>query len=185
MKTVLQTLLLSCLLLPPAHAEETRMSLRQEGNILAVEGQLEVSAGLDAAWAVLTDYPRFPEFVPGITYNRVLEQRKELKLIEQRGLINTGQFRMPFQGVLQVEERKRDGKPDGMKILYVSGPLKDVQGEWNIRHGKPLGLSYRMRMDISKAPFPPPLSVTIIEQQVRSWVEAFAREIQDVKRKKE
>ena len=42
-----------------------------------------------------------------------------------------------------------------------------------------------MRMDISKAPFPPPLSVNIIEQQVRSWVEAFAHEMQDVKRKKE
>ena len=185
MKTLLQTLFLSCLLVLSAHAEETRMSMRQDGNILVVEGRLEMLVSQEIAWAVLTDYPRFPEFVPGITSNRILEQRKELKLIEQRGVINTGQFRMPFQGVLQVEEHKRDGQPHGMKIVYVSGPLKDVQGEWNIRPGKPLGLSYRMRMDISKAPFPPPLSVNIIEQQVRSWVEAFAHEMQDVKRKKE
>lgn len=161
------------------------MSMRQDGNILVVEGRMELPISVETAWAVMTDYPRFPEFVPGITSNRILEQRKELKLIEQRGVIDTGQFRMPFQGVMQVEERKRDGKPEGVKIVFVSGPLKDVQGEWNIRPGKPLGLSYSMRMDVSKAPFPPPMSVPIIEQQVRTWVEAFASEMQVVKRKKE
>jgi hypothetical protein len=40
-------------------------------------------------------------------------------------------------------------------------------------------------MDLMKSPFPPPIAVTIIEQQVRTWVEAFAREMQAVKRNKE
>jgi len=153
--------------------------------MLTVEGKLEVPVNQTTAWAVLTDYARFPEFVPGINGSRLLEQRNEMKLIEQRGTMIAGQFRVPFQGVAKVEEHQREGEPGMIRIVFVSGPLKDVQGEWNIKPGKPLDLSYRMRMDLMKSPFPPPMAVTIIEQQVRTWVEAFAREMQVMKRKKE
>lgn len=161
------------------------MNLRQEGSILTVEGQLGVPVNQTTAWAVLTDYARFPEFVPGINASRLLEQRNQVKLIEQRGTVIAGQFRMPFQGVAKIEEHQPAGQPGMIRIVFVSGPLKDVQGEWNIKPGKPLELSYRMRMDLMKSPFPPPMAVTIIEHQVRTWVEAFAREMQVMKRKKE
>lgn len=192
MKSLLHTLLLSCLLLLPACAFEsqaadphTQISVRQEANILTVEGTIPTPVSRLSAWAVLTDYSRFPDFVPGIHSNRILEQRNEFKVIEQRGMISNNQFQMPYQGIMQVEERKREGVPEGMKILFVSGPLKDVQGEWNIQPGKPLGLTYRMRMDLTKTPFPPPMAASIIEQQVRTWVDAFSREMQVVKRNKE
>lgn len=189
MKFPIHTLLLSCLPLLPAYAaappEQTRTSLRQEGNILTVEGHIPTSADRAVVWAVLTDYTRFPEFVPGIHSNRILEQRDGFKLIEQRGMIANTQFQMPYQGVMQVEERKREGVPEGMKILFVSGPLKDVQGEWKIQAGKPIGLNYRMRMDLTKTPFPPPMAASLVEQQVRTWVDAFSREMLAVKRNKE
>lgn len=153
--------------------------------MLSVRGQLDVPVNQSVAWAVLTDYARFPEFVPGINSSRVIEQRNSMKLIEQRGMVSAGSFRMPFQGMAQVEERKRDGQPESIRIVFVSGPLKDVQGEWRVKPGVPLELSYSMRMDMMKTPFPPPMAGTIIEQQVRSWVEAFAQEMQVVKRKKE
>lgn len=153
--------------------------------MLTVEGTMTTQLSRPAAWTILTDYTRFPEFVPGIHSNRILEQRNDFRLIEQRGMISNNQFQMPFQGVMQVEERKRDGVPEGMKIVFLSGPLKDVQGEWNIQPGKPLGLTYRMRMDLTKTPFPPPMAASIVEQQVRTWVDAFSREMQVVKRIKE
>lgn len=192
MKPLLRTLLLSCLLLLPAYAAktqaaeaQTQTSVRQAGNILTVEGTLATPVKLATAWAVLTDYPRFPEFVPGIYSNRILERRNEFILIEQRGMIANSLFQMPYQGVIQVEERKRDTLAEGMKILFLSGPLKDVQGEWNIQPGKQLGLTYRMRMDLTKTPFPPAMAVSIVEQQVRTWVDAFSREMQAVKGIKE
>jgi ribosome-associated toxin RatA of RatAB toxin-antitoxin module len=183
--TILKTLFLSCLLLQPLHAAETRMNVRQAGSMLIVEGQLEVPVNQTTAWAVLTDYARFPEFVPGLNGSRLLEERNTVKLVEQRGTVIAGQFRMPFQGVVKIEEHKTEGQPGNIRVIFISGPLKDVQGEWNIKPGKPLDLSYRMQMDMLKSPFPPPLAVTIIEQQVRTWVEAFAREMQVMKRKKE
>lgn len=194
MKSLFRTLLLSGPLLLPVYAfaaraadfpAQTQISVRQEGNILTVEGAIAAPLDRLTAWTVLTDYARFPKFVPGIHGNRVLEQRGDFRLIEQRGMIANKQFQMPFQGVMQVEEHKRDGVPEGMKILYVSGPLKDVRGEWNIQAGKPLGLSYRMRMDLTKTPFPPTMAVSIVEQQVRTWVDAFSQEMQVMQRNKE
>ena len=220
-KSLPHTLLLSCLLLLsafPAAAQKAvptqpQISVRQDGNVLTAEGAMITSLTRLNAWAVLTDYTRFHEFVPGINSNRILEQRNDTKLIDQRGMISNNQFQMPYQGVMQVEELKRDGAPEGIKILFLSGPLKDVQGEWNIQPGKPLGLSsrspgrpkndlaptgggpevsepgvkltYRMRMDLTKTPFPPPMAASIVEQQVRTWVDAFSREMQVVKRIKE
>ncbi len=145
--------------------------------MLTVEGSLSTPLSQAAVWAILTDFPRFSDFVPGIHSNRVLQQRNNLKLIEQRGMISTSQVQMPFQGVIQVEEHYRDGVPEGMRISYLSGPLKDVQGEWNIQPGNPLVLTYRMRMDITKMPFPPPMAAPIAEQQVQTWVDAFSREL--------
>jgi len=185
LKTLLQSLLISCLLVLPASAADIQMQVRQDGSMLTVEGKLKVAVNPNAAWAVLTDYARYPEFVPGINSSRILEQRGNLKLIEQRGVINGGQIRMPFQGAIQVAEHKRDDQPESIMISFISGPLKDVQGEWNIQPAKPLELAYSMKLDLMKSPFPPPMAVTIIEQQVRTWVEAFANEMQAVKRKKE
>jgi hypothetical protein len=72
-----------------------------------------------------------------------------------------------------------------MNILFISGVLKDVQGEWNIKSDKPLELTYRMRMDLTKTPFPPPMAASLVEQQVRTWVDAFSRELTVVKRNKQ
>jgi ribosome-associated toxin RatA of RatAB toxin-antitoxin module len=163
---------------PSEKSAPTKISVRQEGNILTVEGTLFTSASRAGVWKILTDFSRFPEFIPGLYSNRLLEQRDNLKLIEQRGMISTRQIQMPFQGVIQVEEQFRDGVPEGMQIVYLNGPLKDVRGEWNIQPGKLLGLTYRMRMDITKTPFPPLMATPIAEQQVQNWVDAFSREMQ-------
>ena len=49
--------------------------------------------------------------------------------------------------------------------------------------GRPLKLTYRMDMDLMKTPFPPPLAPAIAEQQVRTWVEVFGREMERRKAK--
>ena len=155
------------------------LTVRQEGAQLKVEGVLRTTADLATAWTVLTDYPRFPEFVPGIHGNRVLEVNANSKLIEQRGEVVSGPFRLVYTGQMRVEERPGEG----LVIQFVSGPFKDVRGEWDIEPGRPLKMIYRMRMDLAKSPFPPPLAPAIAEQQVRTWVEVFGREMERRKAK--
>lgn len=171
---LIQSLLLIWLGITTAHGAANGLSVRQEGNFLIVEGLLQTTADPATAWMVLTDYARFPEFVPGIHSNRVLEAKNGVKLIEQRGEVVSSLFRLAYTGQMRVEEH-----PDeGLVILFLSGPFKDVRGEWNIGPGRPLKMIYRMRMDLMKSPFPPPLAPSIAEQQVRTWVDVFGREME-------
>lgn len=181
-KTARATLLLCLALLLPWAARGqthdvpagTRFSLRQEGLILWVEGWMLTRADRTTAWAVLTDYARFPEFVPGISSNQVLESGLGTKTIAQRGEVMAGQVRMPYEGIMRVTEVR----PVGMDIQFLTGPFKDVEGSWRMSAGHPLKLTYSMRMDLSKTPFPPPLAPTIAQQQVSTWVDAFGREME-------
>lgn len=176
---VIQTLLTFWFGLAAASAAETGIGVRQDGTRLVVEGWLKTTATTATAWTVLTDYARFPEFVPGIHSNQVVESRNGSKTIEQRGEVVTGQFRLLYAGLMRVVEHPGEG----LDILFLSGPFKDVRGEWSIQPGRPLKLIYRMDMDLMKSPFPPPLAPAIAEQQVRTWVEVFGREMERRKAK--
>lgn len=176
---LIQSLLLIWLGMAAALAAGNGLSVRQEGSQLTVEGELQTSADAAVAWAVLTDYARFPEFVPGILSNRVLGSQANTRLIEQRGEVQSGPFRLAYVGQMQVEERPGQG----LVIQFLSGPFKDVRGEWKMESGRPLKMIYRMRMDLMKSPFPPPLAPAIAEQQVRTWVDVFGREMERRKAK--
>lgn len=161
-----------------AAAAEARTHVRQEGNLLLVDGWLEVNVERALAWSVLTDYERFPQFVPGIRMNRLLGERDGGKFVEQQGEMNANGLRMPYGGQMRIEEVPGQG----LRILFLNGLFKDVQGEWKIGGAKPLRLEYRMRMDLLKAPFPPMLATRMAEQQVRVWVGAFAGEMERLRK---
>lgn len=162
--------------LPAIVAADTPLTVIQNGSLLSVEGWLETRATREIAWSVLTDYERFPEFVPGIRSNRILETQARVKTVAQSGEIVTGMLRLLYDGDMRIEEF-----PDeGLSILFLSGPFKEVRGEWRMERAeknRPLRLVYRMNMDMIKSPFPPPLAPGIAEQQVRTWVDVFGREM--------
>lgn len=161
-------------------AAEMQATVRQDGNILIVNGWLAVAVDNALAWQVLTDYESFPTFVPGIRVNRILSSQGNRKLVEQQGEVLAGSLRMPYGGQMLIQE-----SPGlGLQIRFLSGLFKDVEGEWRIESRKPLKLSYQMRMDLMKSPFPAPLAPQIAEQQVRSWVTVFAQEMTQRQTKK-
>ena len=161
---------------PAIAGADTPLTVIQSGGELTVEGWLETGASRKIAWSVLTDYEHFPEFVPGIRVNRVLETQGRVKTIAQSGEVVTGMFKLLYEGTMRIEEF-----PDeGLSILFLSGPFKEVRGEWRMERAekkRPLRLVYRMNMDMMKTPFPPPLAPSIAEQQVRTWVDMFGREM--------
>lgn len=162
-----------------AAAADMHVDVRQSGMQLSVEGWLDTRVSRELAWSVLTDYERFPDFVPGIRANRITRAEGNEKTVEQKGEISTALFRLAYEGAMRVEETP--GK--GLTIRFLTGPFKDVRGEWRMEAGedkKPrtLRLVYQLDMDMMKTPFPPPLAPAIAEQQVRTWVEVFAREME-------
>lgn len=165
--------LLACM---PGALAQTSISVKQSGSQLTVEGWLDTQASRKVAWSVLTDYPHFPEFVPGIRSNRVLESDGPRKTIAQSGEINAGVFRLQYEGTMKITE----SPDDGLDIRFTTGPFKGVHGEWRMETSEKnpgLRLVYRMNMDMMQSPFPPPLAPGIAEQQVRTWVDVFGREM--------
>ncbi len=142
--------------------------------MLTVDGWIMTRTDRKTVWAVLTDYAHFPEFVPGIFNNQVVESNNGVKTIAQRGEVVAGQFRMPYEGIMRVEERAGEG----LKIHFLTGLFKDVWGEWHIQAGQPLKLTYQMRMDLSKTAFPAVMAPAIVELQVRTWVQELEREME-------
>ena len=108
MKMVMHSLLLFWIGLAsavaPVSASEIGLSTRQEGNWLNVEGWLSAPVDKAVAWSVLTDYGSFPEFVPGIHANQVLEAANGVKIVEQRGEVVSGPFHVVYSGRMRVEE---------------------------------------------------------------------------------
>lgn len=170
------SLLLAILASLPAlvQAAETQVIVRQEGMLLRVEGWLTTTVDVNTAWSVLTDYTRFPDFVPGIRRNLVVESNGNTKLINQQGELAVGNLRMPYEGTMRIEEVPGEG----LDILFLSGLFKDVRGEWQVGRGRPLKLIYRMKMDLMKTIIPAPLVSPMAEAQVRLWVTVFAQEME-------
>jgi ribosome-associated toxin RatA of RatAB toxin-antitoxin module len=179
----LATIPLLCLWLcaaGPAAAAEMQTQVRQQGNLLLVDGWLSVGVEPPLAWQVLTDYEQFPNFVPGIRVNRILASKGPHKLVEQQGEMQAGSLRMAYGGQMQIEE----APGQGLQIRFLTGLFKDLEGEWRIDARKPLRLSYQMRLDLMKSPLPPPLAPQFAEQQVRTWVTVFAREMEQRQKNK-
>lgn len=165
--------LFACL---PGALAQTSISVKQNGSQLTVEGWMDSEASRKVAWEVLTDYAAFPDFVPGIRSNRVLETDGQVKTVAQRGEIITGVFRLQYEGTMKITE----SPDDGLDIRFITGPFKGVRGEWRMESAEKnpgLRLVYRMNMDMMQSPFPPPLAPGIAEQQVRTWVDVFGREM--------
>ncbi len=168
--------LLTCLLVGvslPVQADP-RLTVRQEGNVIIVAGALEPDVAPAEAWSVLTDYDRFPEFVPGIRLNRVVKDNGSRKLVEQQGELMAGTLKVPYFGTMQIDEKPSKE----MRILFLNGLFKDVQGTWQLSGKKPVKLSYEMRMDLMKSPYPPAMAHAIAQQQVNTWVAVFSAEME-------
>jgi ribosome-associated toxin RatA of RatAB toxin-antitoxin module len=68
-----------------------------------------IAPGVPAtAWAVLTDFDHMADFMPTLTSSRVLQRQDNRVLVQQRGKMELGTFRMPFES-----DRMIDMKPPG------------------------------------------------------------------------
>jgi ribosome-associated toxin RatA of RatAB toxin-antitoxin module len=172
--TLLGSLLLVICLPAFAASEAPAMSIRQEGNLLIVRGWLKADVDPAIAWAVLTDYEQHPRFVPGIRLSRIVSSSERQTLLEQQGEVLAGSLRVPYGGTMRIDESPMQG----MTIVFLSGLFKDVRGEWQLGREKPVKLSYEMRMDLQKTPYPPMMANLLAEQQVKQWVAVFSAEME-------
>ena len=80
------TLLVSVSLVSPAVAElPFKFQTERKGNAVEILASAELRGSITSIWRVLTDYPRYGEFVPGIRSSRILKRDGNQLVLEQRG----------------------------------------------------------------------------------------------------
>jgi ribosome-associated toxin RatA of RatAB toxin-antitoxin module len=91
-------------------------------------GRVAVTASMAAVWSVLTDYPRFSQFLPNVASSRVVEVQGEQKLIEQiderRVLVLSVRSRV-LSAITEVHEQR-------IMFRRVEGDVPKLEGYWSI-----------------------------------------------------
>ncbi|HEX5674053.1 MAG TPA: SRPBCC family protein [Azonexus sp.] len=153
---------------PPA------VNFQQQGTHLLVSGELTVPVSPATAWAVLTDYERVPEFVPGMRVSRVLEQSGNTRVVEQQGEMQANNMRMLFMGTLRITEEPTSR----LSVQFLSGTFRNMQGQWTLQGKRaPVTLAYQLDFDAG-TPYPSPVMVGMLQQQVVHWVSSLAAEME-------
>ena len=91
--------------------------------------QVMVAASPATAWAVLTDYENFADFLPTVAKSQVLEDQGDRKVVEQ---IDRRQVLLaPVESRLCTENHEY---PDCLRIDFrlLEGDLKELQGYWRV-----------------------------------------------------
>jgi ribosome-associated toxin RatA of RatAB toxin-antitoxin module len=102
--------------------------VEQKGSAVAVAARALLVAPLPLIWETLTDYERFPLFIPGMSSSRVMERRGPLVMVKQAGEAGFLFFTLPIDVVLEVLEKP----PHVMTVRALSGTLKTLDGRYHI-----------------------------------------------------
>jgi ribosome-associated toxin RatA of RatAB toxin-antitoxin module len=150
------------------------VNFQQQGTRLLVSGSLSVPVAPATAWAVLTDYERVPEFVPGMRVSRVIEKGDNTRVLEQQGEMLANNMRMLYLGTLRVVEEPMSR----LSVQFLSGTFRNMQGQWIVQgESAPVTLAYQLDYDTG-TPYPSPVMVGMLQQQVIHWVSSLAAEME-------
>ena len=123
----------------------TQVSVREENGVYTVAARFRVEGSPQTTLAVLTDYERIPQFMPGVKTSIVRERRDGRVVVEQEAVSRFMLFSKRVHLVLEVQQ-------DGGTIRFrdLSGTsFARYEGSWRVTEdkGQPL-----VAYDLAAAP---------------------------------
>jgi ribosome-associated toxin RatA of RatAB toxin-antitoxin module len=97
----------------------------EDGNYIA---RVLANGSVDNAWAVLTDYNNFANFLPGVESSQLLESSGDQRQFEQVNVIRIFPITHRERTVIAATE----DYPAKISFSMVDGDLKKLQGAWTI-----------------------------------------------------
>ncbi len=170
------TALLAVLAAPALAAENIRVQVERHGEVFHVNASASVSAPVEVAWQVLTDYERLPQFVPGIIKSDVLMRSGDRALVDQEGEARFLVFTFPIRIRLEVHERPRET----VDSRAVSGNMRSMWGRYELHVDAAQGgvrLRYLGALEPAFA-MPPLIGVAALRGTIEDQFEAMVREIE-------
>ena len=151
---------------------DARVRVQANEAVISVYAEIDSRVDRDLAWAVLTDYNRWSEFIPDLHVSRVISPPGEPIRLEQRGSI-PWLPNFPLVMIALVEEIP----PRTLRFQRIAGNIQALVGEWQIQGKSPVRLVYRSTI-VPGIPMPPEASVEIFRHDAKVRLEAMAREME-------
>lgn len=151
---------------------EARVHVEANEAVISVYAEIDARVDREQAWAVLTDYNRWAEYIPDLQVSRVISPPGEPIRLEQRGSI-PWLPNFPLVMIAYVEELP----PRTIRFQRIAGNIRALVGEWQIHGRSPVRLTYRSTV-IPGFPMPPEVSSEIFRHDAKVRIEALAREME-------
>jgi ribosome-associated toxin RatA of RatAB toxin-antitoxin module len=148
-------------------------TVKRAGSLLKVRANFSVDAPAATCYAVLADFDRLEEFVPGLRSSDVISGPGEPIRLHQVGDASAGFFHVTLDVTLAVRERP----PERIDFDRIAGNLKQMRGTWTVagddRH---CGIVYSV--DIEPEFWVPPLiGPLLMRNQVEAQLEGVLAEL--------
>jgi hypothetical protein len=164
---------LTTVLLGPSQAwAEASVRVESKDATLYVQAEIDTTADSKTAWAVLTDYDHWTNFIPDLLVSRVISRPGDPLQLEQRARIPS-MPNFPVVMILQVEETPRKR----IRFYRTAGNVLSFAGEWLIE-GKSRKVHLVYRSVVTPGfPMPPQVSMEIFRSDAKVRMEAMAEEM--------
>lgn len=172
----LHWLLFALALLPALGRADSdiRVEARRDGEAVLVKASAQLIADPARAWAVLTAYDRYAEFVPDLMYSKVVARSGNVAIVEQKGVAGFFLFHYPVEVQLEVTE-----EPHRRVVSRaLAGNFKEMVGVYElIERDGGLRFEYSGRL-VPSFRLPPLIGIAAVRSAVEKQFSALVREIQ-------
>ena len=147
---------------------------RRDGDayVITARGDLDAEAGV--AWRVLTEYERYPAFVPDLHSSRMVSRGADAAVVEQRGELRFLWVRIP----LEVRYEIREHPPRVVESRATSGSFREMTGRYElVQNGGMLRVAYRGRL-VPDFAMPPLIGTIAVRMNVERQFTAMIGEIE-------
>jgi carbon monoxide dehydrogenase subunit G len=151
---------------------QTTVNVERDGDVFQITAQSHVAADREVAWAVLTDYDGYAEFVPGMTSSRRVSEQP--LRIEQHGEFGILFLVKHVYSTLDVHE----DPPFDIRFHAVDGNLRRLETRVNIiQNGDTIILTYRSTIEPDFW-VPPLIGASILRAGIRRKLISVSEEIE-------
>jgi ribosome-associated toxin RatA of RatAB toxin-antitoxin module len=158
----------------PATAATITIDAERDGDTVDIRASAVLNSDAATAWRVLTDYGRYPEFIPDLRLSRILARRGEMVTVEQSGDATLWLFKMPLAITFEIKETP----PHRLQSRAVAGSLRALTSSYALT---PTALGIRLNYVGHIAPgfaLFGPIEKTAVETNVARQFHALADEIE-------
>lgn len=134
---------------------------------------IQIAVPPSTAFAVLIDFERMPNFMPGLASSRITSRQNNVYLVAQRGKVTFGPFSMPYESERRIEII------DNSKILSrsLAGSARRMQSEMRLQSSEQgTRLDYKIEIEPDSW-LPSSLGINFLQHELAEQFNALGREM--------